>query len=185
MRVSILLFCVLNCTIAGLAFRLTPLARRTSAAFRISRSMSDYVEKDYTLVFCRRKAEDGTGEVLLGMKKRGFGVGKWNGFGGKIEDGESIDEGAKRELMEECSISANTLERRGFLVFKMLEARKIMRVHVFDTEHYSGEAVESEEMVISYSSVLMTLCFRRYFVRTKIKLHAILMGLYVLIIAWY
>jgi len=24
-------------------------------------------------------------QVLLGMKKRGFGEGKWNGFGGKLE----------------------------------------------------------------------------------------------------
>ncbi len=26
--------------------------------------------------------------VLLGMKKRGFGVGMWNGIGGKIAKGE-------------------------------------------------------------------------------------------------
>lgn len=36
------------------------------------------------------------GKVLLGMKKRGFGAGKWNGFGGKVEPGESIEEAAKR-----------------------------------------------------------------------------------------
>ncbi len=34
--------------------------------------------------------------VLLGLKKRGFGVGKWNGFGGKVEPGESIIDGAVR-----------------------------------------------------------------------------------------
>ena len=27
---------------------------------------------------------------LLGRKKRGFGAGYYNGFGGKIEDGESF-----------------------------------------------------------------------------------------------
>jgi hypothetical protein len=26
------------------------------------------------------------GKVLLGMKKRGFGAGRWNGFGGKMEE---------------------------------------------------------------------------------------------------
>lgn len=36
------------------------------------------------------------GRVLLGMKKRGFGVGKWNGFGGKVQLGETIEEAAKR-----------------------------------------------------------------------------------------
>ena len=34
--------------------------------------------------------------VLLGMKKRGFGVGRWNGFGGKVEKQETILDGAKR-----------------------------------------------------------------------------------------
>lgn len=36
------------------------------------------------------------GSILLGMKKRGFGVGKWNGFGGKIQNGETMLECAKR-----------------------------------------------------------------------------------------
>lgn len=27
-------------------------------------------------------------KVLLGMKKRGFGEGCWNGFGGKVTEGE-------------------------------------------------------------------------------------------------
>ena len=36
------------------------------------------------------------GRVLLGMKKRGFGAGKWNGFGGKVETGETIEDGARR-----------------------------------------------------------------------------------------
>jgi hypothetical protein len=35
-------------------------------------------------------------QVLLGMKKRGFGQGKWNGFGGKVEKGETILEAAQR-----------------------------------------------------------------------------------------
>ncbi len=35
-------------------------------------------------------------EVLLGYKKRGFGVHKWNGFGGKVNASESIEEAAVR-----------------------------------------------------------------------------------------
>ncbi len=37
-------------------------------------------------------------EVLLGMKKRGFGVGLWNGFGGKVEAGEAVEAAAHVEL---------------------------------------------------------------------------------------
>lgn len=36
------------------------------------------------------------GKVLLGMKKRGFGAGRWNGFGGKVQSGESIEDAARR-----------------------------------------------------------------------------------------
>jgi hypothetical protein len=44
-----------------------------------------------TLVLIRDKCR-----VLLGMKKRGFGAGRWNGFGGKVEAGETIVQGAIR-----------------------------------------------------------------------------------------
>ena len=37
------------------------------------------------------------GKVLLGYKKRGFGEGWWNGFGGKVKVEESIEDAAKRE----------------------------------------------------------------------------------------
>ena len=35
-------------------------------------------------------------QLLLGMKKRGFGANRWNGFGGKVEIGETILEAATR-----------------------------------------------------------------------------------------
>jgi len=50
--------------------------------------------KVLTLAFVRRQ-----GEILLGYKKRGFGAGKWNGFGGKVETGETIEAAAKRWIM--------------------------------------------------------------------------------------
>jgi 8-oxo-dGTP diphosphatase / 2-hydroxy-dATP diphosphatase len=57
---------------------------------------SEPQEKEYTLVFCRKVLENGDKAVLLGMKKRGFGAGKYNGFGGKIEENESNLDGAIR-----------------------------------------------------------------------------------------
>lgn len=41
------------------------------------------------------------------MKKRSFGVGRWNGFGGKIEGKETIEEGAMRETTEESDIGVS------------------------------------------------------------------------------
>ena len=51
--------------------------------------------KVLTLAFIR----DGE-RLLLGMKKRGFGAGKWNGFGGKVDPGETILQGAVRYIYQ-------------------------------------------------------------------------------------
>ena len=117
---------------------------------------SSFEEKDYTLVFLRKTTDDNTSNgncddnskklILLGMKLRGFGVGKWNGFGGKIEKGETIDEGAIREVKEECGIDVLSLQRVGYLVFKMNLDRKIMNVHVFESTNFTGELCTSDEM---------------------------------------
>ena len=49
--------------------------------------------------------------VLLGQKKRGFGMGKWNGYGGKAKEGETIERSARREFFEEAGILAGDIER--------------------------------------------------------------------------
>ncbi len=85
-------------------------------------------------------------QVLLGMKKRGFGVGRWNGFGGKIEEGESIEEGAHRELEEEVGIKALDMQKIGILDFSFENDPKVLEVHIFKITDFTGEPFESEEM---------------------------------------
>ena len=51
------------------------------------------------------------GEVLLAMKKRGFGTGKWNGVGGKVQEGEDIAAAALREIKEEIGVTVSQAER--------------------------------------------------------------------------
>jgi len=84
--------------------------------------------------------------VLLGMKKRGFGVGLWNGFGGKVGLGETIEAAAKRELFEECGLEAAALEKRGILRFRFATSSETLEVHVFGVVDYAGEPSETEEM---------------------------------------
>ncbi|XP_077383573.1 oxidized purine nucleoside triphosphate hydrolase [Festucalex cinctus] len=86
------------------------------------------------------------GRVLLGMKKRGFGAGKWNGFGGKVQSGETVEEGARRELLEESGLTVDTLERVGNIQFEMESDRELLDVHIFRADSYSGEPMETEEM---------------------------------------
>ena len=85
--------------------------------------------------------------ILLGMKKRGFGEGRWNGFGGKVEKGESIANAAKRELQEEAGIVPHDLQRRGVLNFTFMgDSIPPLKVYVFSANSFSGEPAESDEM---------------------------------------
>ena len=99
-------------------------------------------KKLLTLCLIRKESE-----ILLGMKKRGFGEGRWNGFGGKVDEGESIEDAAKRELLEESGIRAIDIEKRGILNFSFESDQKILEVHIFLAKNYEGEPVETEEML--------------------------------------
>lgn len=85
-------------------------------------------------------------KILLGMKKRGFGAGRWNGFGGKVEPGETVEDAAKREIFEEAGIKVNSLEKIGKVDFEFLGDPEILEVHIFKAENFYGELAESEEM---------------------------------------
>lgn len=85
-------------------------------------------------------------KVLLGYKKRGFGAGRWNGFGGKVEKNESVEEAAKRELKEEVGIEALNLQKSGELSFEFKNSGDRSIVHVFKVTDFLGQEKESDEM---------------------------------------
>lgn len=87
------------------------------------------------------------GRVLLGMKKRGFGADRWNGFGGKVQQGETIEQAAIRETQEEASITPTKMELIGKLNFKFQDgASEEMEVSVFSVTDFDGIPSETEEM---------------------------------------
>lgn len=99
-----------------------------------------------TLVFLHKPE---TQEILLAMKKRGFGAGKWNGTGGKVEPGESIKEAAVRETREEVCVSVDPHDLRlcAVLHFSFEDKPELSQsVHVFFATRWQGEPKESEEM---------------------------------------
>ncbi len=89
---------------------------------------------------------DQDGRVLLGMKKRGFGAGKWNGFGGKVELNESIVAAAKRELQEEAGVEVVEMKEVGVLTFTFESEPTIREAHVFRVTKFRGTPRETDEM---------------------------------------
>lgn len=100
-----------------------------------------------TLVLVRR-----ANQVLLIHKKTGLGEGKVNGPGGKLEVGERWEECARREVMEELSLSLGALWWAGELRFLMSDYPDI-HCHVFITDEYKGVPTESTEAKPFWCSV--------------------------------
>ncbi len=95
-----------------------------------------------TLCFCLRDDE-----VLLAMKKRGFGAGKWNGYGGKVAEDETPRVAAIRELQEESGlvVDAAALEQVAIVRF-YFDRNPVFECHIFLTRVWKGEPQETEEM---------------------------------------
>jgi 8-oxo-dGTP diphosphatase len=94
--------------------------------------------------------------VLLGYKKAGFGQGKYTGFGGKVEAGESIEAAARREMLEESGVRVMESDCRltGCLVFQFPSRPTWSQVvYVYIAHTWSGEPVESDEMIPAWFGV--------------------------------
>ncbi len=90
------------------------------------------------------------------MKKRGFGVGRWNGTGGKfdLEKGDkSILDAAIRETKEEIGVDMKNPEKVGLFHFKFANKKEWNQdVSLFVASEWIGSPAESEEMMPKWFS---------------------------------
>lgn len=116
--------------------------------------------KNVSLCFLLRE-----GEILLAKKKRGFGEGKWNGYGGKLLPGESFEASTIRETKEEIGVEIAEEDLRLVAVLEFYFPEKAgeeaMKHHcpVYFATKWKGEPKESDEMQ------------PRWFPRNKIPFH--------------
>jgi 8-oxo-dGTP pyrophosphatase MutT (NUDIX family) len=89
-------------------------------------------------------------KILLGMKKRGLGKDRWNGFGGKPQKGEKLEDCLLRETREEAGIDLDgkDIELVAVLDFYFTNRPEDwdQQAHVYRATRYRGTPVETEEM---------------------------------------
>ena len=96
-----------------------------------------------TLLYLRKN-----NQLLLGLKKRGFGEGKFNGIGGKVEKGETFEEAMIRETYEEIKVTPTVFEKFGEIEFlEFYKGKKVtLRFHLYIATAWKGIPTETEEI---------------------------------------
>jgi ADP-ribose pyrophosphatase YjhB (NUDIX family) len=86
-------------------------------------------------------------KILLAMKKRGFGKGRWNGVGGKQNEGEKIEETAVREAREEIGVEPKEFKKVAVLNFYFPHNQDWnQQIITYFCSTWHGRPKESEEM---------------------------------------
>jgi mutator protein MutT len=82
------------------------------------------------------------------MKKRSFGVGKYNGVGGKIESDETPEQAMIRETEEEINVTPIKYEKVGIIDFDEYykDSKQRLAFHLYVVYAWNGIIHESDEM---------------------------------------
>ncbi|KIS27664.1 NUDIX hydrolase [Arthrobacter sp. SPG23] len=110
-----------------------------------------------TLCFLLRDRPGGGTEVLLGLKKTGFGRGKIVGLGGHVEPGESDAEAVCREVFEEAGVTVLERDLRPAGVVEFVFPGRPewnMYTTLFTTRRWQGEPAESREIAPEWFDAL-------------------------------
>ena len=101
------------------------------------------MKKRLTLVFLVKDKQ-----VMLAMKKRGFGAGRWNGLGGKVGPEESVEDAMKREANEEAGVLPTEYEKSAEILFDEFDGDDKVQHHVdvYLCSSWGGVPRETEEM---------------------------------------
>jgi ADP-ribose pyrophosphatase YjhB (NUDIX family) len=112
--------------------------------------------RDVTIVFLIKEKRGKAEKVLLAMKKRGFGEGFWNGYGGKFdpEKDKNLLESAVREVREESTVNIIDPKKVAEIEFEFADNEAWnQKAHVYLAREWEGEIRETEEMRPKWFSV--------------------------------
>ncbi len=101
-----------------------------------------------TLVYLIKQKDHRISEICLAMKKRSFGIGKWNGVGGKVEVGEKLEDAAIRETQEEINVTPINFYKKAEIIFNFSNKPEWNQiVNIFFCDKWEGDPEESDEMM--------------------------------------
>ena len=90
--------------------------------------------------------------LMLHRNKRSedYHFGKWNGVGGKLQPGESPEDCARREILEESGLTVDWLRMRGIITFPLFDSVDDWYVFCFEASGISGELRDSAEGTLEW-----------------------------------
>ena len=103
-----------------------------------------------TLCYVIDKKTNSTLMLHRVKKENDYHEGKWNGLGGKFEQGESPEECAIREIGEECGLKVKSVTMKGFITFPMFDGKEDWYVFLFTADEFTGELIDSPEGNLSW-----------------------------------
>lgn len=98
-----------------------------------------------TLCYIHNPAEKKTLMLHRVKKENDMHKDKYNGLGGKFEQGESPEECVIREVYEESGLTITNPRLKGFITFPAFDTFEDWYVFVYFAEEYSGEMIISGE----------------------------------------
>jgi 8-oxo-dGTP diphosphatase len=99
---------------------------------------------------CYIKENGKTLMLYRNKKENDYHEGKWNGIGGKFEQGETPEECAVREIKEETGLTAELLSLKGLITFPLFDGVDDWYVFLFVVTNFSGDLIESPEGDLSW-----------------------------------
>ncbi len=94
---------------------------------------------------CYVKKEGKTLMLHRIKKENDIHKGKWNGLGGKLENGETPEECVVREVKEESGLEIKNPVLKGILTFPAFDGVEDWYVFVFTATEFEGEIIDSPE----------------------------------------
>lgn len=98
-----------------------------------------------TLCYVADKKSDSTLMLHRVKKENDYHEGKWNGLGGKFEQGESPEECAIREIEEESGLKVKSVTMKGFITFPLFDGKEDWYVFLFTANEFEGNLIDSPE----------------------------------------